>query len=574
MKMSGAQMICESLVKEGVEVIFGILGGAILPLYDVLPQYPQLRHILVRHEQGAAHAADGYARATGKVGVCFATSGPGATNLVTGIANAHLDSSPMVAVTGQVARPFIGKDAFQEVDITGITLPITKHNYLVMDAASIPGIMKEAFYLAGTGRPGPVLIDVPRDVQQEQAEFNYPNKVDLPQYKPTLQGHPAQIKKAAKLINEAQRPLIIAGRGIIISGAYAELKGLVEKAQIPVVTTLLGTSCFPESHALSYGMIGMHGMAYANLAVDAADLIIAFGMRFDDRATAKVSGFAPHAHIIHIDIDPAEIGKNVHVDVPIVGDVKLVLKELNKLVDKTKHIDWVRKLDEWRKDHPSLIIRGGQSLLPQYVVRQIYEATNGEAIIVTGVGQHQMWAAQHYWYDKPNTFISSGGLGTMGFGLPASIGTKVGCPDSTVWCIDGDGSLQMTIQELATIAQEKVAVKIAVLRNTYLGMVRQWQELFYGKRYVATPLSSPDFVKIAEAYGLPGLRVKRREEVAPAIQKAMAEPGPFLIDFIVEPEENVYPMVPPGAALAEVLEEPRKEAKAIKDSAKLPVSNI
>ena len=574
MKMTGAQMICESLVKEGVEVIFGILGGAILPLYDVLPQYPQLRHILVRHEQGAAHAADGYARATGKVGVCFATSGPGATNLVTGIANAHLDSSPMVAITGQVARPFIGKDAFQEVDITGITLPITKHNYLVMDAAEIPGIMKEAFYLAGTGRPGPVLIDLPRDVQQEPAEFNYPNRTNLPQYKPILQGHPAQIKKAAKLIGESQRPLIIAGRGIIISGAYAELKGLVEKAQIPVVTTLLGTSCFPESHALSYGMLGMHGMAYANMAVDAADLIIAIGMRFDDRATAKVSGFAPHAHIIHIDIDPAEIGKNVRVDIPIVGDAKAVLGELSKLVDKTKHIDWIRKLDEWRKEHPSLIIRDGESLLPQYVVHQIYEATNGEAIIVTGVGQHQMWAAQHYWYDKPNTFISSGGLGTMGFGLPAAIGAKVGCPDSTVWCIDGDGSLQMTIQELATIAQEKVGVKIAVLHNTYLGMVRQWQELFYNKRYVATPLSSPDFVKIAEAYGLPALRVERREEVAPAIQKAMAEPGAFLIDFIVEPEENVYPMVPPGAALAEVLEEPRKGAKAVKDSAKLPVSNI
>ncbi|MBA7612059.1 Acetolactate synthase large subunit IlvB1 [subsurface metagenome] len=574
MKMTGAQMICESLVKEGVEVIFGILGGAILPLYDALPQYPQLRHILVRHEQGAAHAADGYARATGKVGVCFATSGPGATNLVTGIANAHLDSSPMVAITGQVARPFIGKDAFQEVDITGITLPITKHNYLVMDAASIPGIMKEAFYLAGTGRPGPVLIDLPRDVQQEQAEFNYPNRTNLPQYKPILQGHPAQIKKAAKLIGESQRPLIIAGRGIIISGAFAELKGLVEKAQIPVVTTLLGTSCFPESHALSYGMLGMHGMAYANMAVDAADLIIAIGMRFDDRATAKVSGFAPHAHIIHIDIDPAEIGKNVRVDIPIVGDAKAVIGELSKLVDKTKHIDWIRKLDEWRKEHPSLIIRDGESLLPQYVVRQIYEATNGEAIIVTGVGQHQMWAAQHYWYDKPNTFISSGGLGTMGFGLPAAIGAKVGCPDSTVWCIDGDGSLQMTIQELATIAQEKVGVKIAVLRNTYLGMVRQWQELFYNKRYVATPLSSPDFVKIAEAYGLPALRVERREEVAPAIQKAMAEPGAFLIDFIVEPEENVYPMVPPGAALAEVLEEPRKGAKAVRDSAKLPVSNI
>jgi len=574
MKMSGAQIICESLVKEGVEVIFGILGGAILPLYDVLPQYPQLRHILVRHEQGAAHAADGYARATGKVGVCFATSGPGATNLVTGIANAHLDSSPVVAITGQVARPFIGKDAFQEVDITGITLPITKHNYLAMDAASLPGIMKEAFYLAGTGRPGPVLIDVPRDVQQEQAEFNYPKKVDLPQYKPTLQGHPAQIKKAAKLIGESHRPLIIAGRGIIISKAYAELKELVEKGQIPIVTTLLGTSCFPESHALSYGMLGMHGMAYANMAVDAADLIIAIGMRFDDRATADVHAFAPHAHIIHIDIDPAEIGKNVRVDVPIVGDVKLVLGELNKLVDKTKRIDWIKKLDEWRKEHPSLIIRDCESILPQYVVRQIYEATKGYAIIVTGVGQHQMWACQHYWYDKPNTFISSGGLGTMGFGLPASIGAKVGCPDSTVWCIDGDGSLQMTIQELATIAQENVGVKIAILHNTYLGMVRQWQEMFYGKRYVATPLSSPDFVKIADAYGLPALRVKRREEVAPAIAKAMAEPGAFLIDFIVEPEENVYPMVPPGAALAEVLEEPRKEAKAVMDSAKLPVSNI
>ena len=567
-------MVCESLVREGVEVIFGILGGAVLPLYDALPQYPQLRHILVRHEQGAAHAADGYARATGKVGVCFATSGPGATNLVTGIANAHLDSAPMIAITGQVARPFIGKDAFQEVDITGITLPITKHNYLVMDAASIPAIMKEAFYLAGTGRPGPVLIDLPRDVQQEQAEFNYPDKVNLPQYKPTLQGHPAQIKKAARLIGESQRPLIIAGRGITISRAFAELKELVEKAQIPVVTTLLGTSCFPESHALSYGMLGMHGMAYANMAVDAADLIIAIGMRFDDRATARVSAFAPHAQIIHIDIDPAEIGKNVRVDVPIVGDVKAVLGELNKLVDKAKHIDWVNKLDVWRKEHPSLLIREGKSLLPQYVVRQIYEETKGDAIIVTGVGQHQMWAAQHYWYDKPNTFISSGGLGTMGFGLPAAMGAKIGCPDSTVWCIDGDGSLQMTIQELATIAQEKVGVKIAVIHNTYLGMVRQWQELFYDKRYVATPLSSPDFVKIAEAYGIPALRVDCREDVAPAIRKAMAEPGPFLIDFIVEPEENVYPMVPPGAALAEVIEEPRKEAKAIKDSAKLPVSNI
>ena len=576
MRLTGAQMVGESLVREGVEVIFGILGGSVLPLYDVLPQYPQLRHILVRHEQGAAHAADGYARATGKVGVCFATSGPGATNLVTGIANAYLDSVPMVAITGQVARAFIGKDAFQEVDITGITLPITKHNYLVMDAASLPEVIKEAFHLARTGRPGPVLIDLPRDVQIEQAEFNYPSKPNLPSYKPILKGHPAQIKKAAKLINEAHKPVIIAGRGVTISGAYAELKELVEKAQVPLITTLLGISCFPESHVLSYGMLGMHGMAYANMAVDAADLIIAIGMRFDDRATADVNAFAPHAHVIHIDIDPAEIGKNVRVDVPIVGDVKTVLKELNKQVASAKRLAWVRQLDDWRREHPSTTIRDSQSLLPQYVVRSLYEVTNGEAIIVTGVGQHQMWAAQHYWYDKPNTFISSGGLGTMGFGLPAAIGAKVGCPDSTVWCIDGDGSFQMTIQELATVVQEKVAVKIAIIHNTYLGMVRQWQEFFYEKRYVATPLSNPDFVKIAEAYGFPGLRVKRKEEVVPAIQKAMAEPGPFLIDFIVEPEENVYPMVPPGASLAEVLEEPKKKTKpkAVKDSATLPVSNI
>ena len=572
MKMTGAQILCESMVREGVEVIFGILGGAILPLYDTLPQYPQLRHILVRHEQGAAHAADGYARATGKVGVCMATSGPGATNLVTGIANAHLDSSPMVAITGQVARPFIGKDAFQEVDITGITLPITKHNYLVLEASSIARTVKEAFHLARSGRPGPVLIDIPRDVFIEEAEFHYPSKVDLPSYKPTLKGHPAQIKKAAKLINEARQPTIIAGRGVIISGAYAELKQLAETAQIPVITTLLGIGCFPESHILSFGMLGMHGMAYANMAVTAADVIIAIGMRFDDRATAKVSGFAPNAHIIHIDIDPAEIGKNVRVDVPIVGDVKIVLEELNKVITPVEHIDWIGQLDDWRKEHPSTAIRDSEGLLPQFVIRKIYEVTKGEATIVTGVGQNQMWAAQHYWYDKPNSLISSGGLGTMGFGLPAAMGVKVGCPDSTVWLIDGDGSFQMTIQELATIVQDNIAVKIAIIHNSYLGMVRQWQELFYGKRYVATPLSGPDYVKIAEAYGIPGLRVKHKEEVVPAIEQAMAEQGPFLIDFVVEPEENIYPMVPPGAALSEVIEEP--EAKVLSDSAKLPTSNI
>jgi len=562
MKMTGAQILCESLVREGVEVMFGILGGAILPFYDTLPQYPQLRHILVRHEQGAAHAADGYARATGKVGVCIATSGPGATNLVTGIANAYLDSVPVVAITGQVARPFIGKDAFQEIDITGITLPITKHNYVVLDAGSLARIVKEAFYLARSGRPGPVLIDLPKDVQVEQAEFHYPSKVDLPGYKPTLEGHSAQIKKAAKLINEAERPLIIAGRGVVISGAYAELKQLAETAQIPVVTTLLGISCFPESHILSLGMMGMHGMAYANMAVDAADVIVTIGMRFDDRATARVSGFAPHARIIHLDIDPAEIGKNVRVDVPIVGDAKTVLSALNKLVISTEHIDWVRQLDDWRKEHPSIAIRDTEGLLPQYVIRQIYEITKGEAIIVTGVGQNQMWAAQHYCYNKPNSLISSGGLGTMGFELPAAMGAKVGCPDEIVWCIAGDGGFQMTIQELATIVQEKVAVKIAIINNGYLGMVRQWQELFYERRYVATPLSGPDFAKIAEAYGLPGLRVTRKEEVVPAIEQAMEYQGPFLIDFMVEPEENVYPMVPPGASLAEVLEEPKREVTA------------
>lgn len=562
MKMAGAQILCESLVKEGVEVIFGLPGGSVIPLYDTLPQYPQLRHILVRHEQGAAHAADGYARATGKVGVCFATSGPGATNLVTGIANACLDSIPLVAVTGQVATPFIGRDAFQEVDISGITLPITKHNYLVLEVGSLARVIKEAFHLARTGRPGPVLIDIPRDVFIDQTEFRYPGEVSLPGYKPTLEGHPAQVKKAAKLVNEAQRPLIVAGRGVLASGAYTELKRLAEVAQIPVVTTLLGIGCFPESHILSYGWLGMHGMAYANMAVGAADAIIAIGMRFDDRATAKVSAFAPHASVVHIDIDPAEIGKNVHADVPIVGDVKVVLRALNELVTSAEHADWIHQIDDWRKEHPALVIRDSDRLLPQYVIRQIYEVTRGEAIIATGVGQNQMWAAQHYWYDRPNSLISSGGLGTMGFELPAAMGAKIGCPDSTVWCIAGDGGFQMTIQELATIVQEQAAVKIAIINNGYLGMVRQWQELFYKRHYVATPLSSPDFVKVAEAYGLPALRVKQKEEVVPAIERAMKENGPFLIDFVVEPEENVYPMVPPGAALAEVMEEPVKEVAA------------
>jgi acetolactate synthase-1/2/3 large subunit len=559
MKMTGGQILLDGLVKEGVDTVFGILGGAILPLYDTLPQFPQIHHVLVRHEQCAAHAAEGYARAAGKVGVCFATSGPGATNLVTGIANAYLDSSPIVAITGQVARRFIGKDAFQEVDITGITLPITKHNYLVRDVSSLAKTVKEAFYIARTGRPGPVLIDIPKDVFTEEIEFRAPGKVEISSYKLTLKGHPAQIQKAAALINSARKPLIIAGRGVIVSGAFAELKELAEKGQIPVVTTLLGLGCFPESHVLSYRWLGMHGMAYANLAVNNADVIVAIGMRFDDRATAEVNTFAPNARIIHIDIDPAEIGKNVSVDVPIVGDVKAVLAPLNKLIQPAEHGEWLQQLDKWRREHPSTDIRDAASILPQYVIHQIYEATKGEAIVVTGVGQHQMWAAQHYLYNTPNSLISSGGLGTMGFGLPASVGVKMGRPDAQVWCIDGDGSFQMTLHELGTIVQEKLAIKIAILNNGFLGLPRQWQELLYENRLIASPLYGPDFVKIADAYGISGAKVRRKEEVIPAIEKAMAHDGPFLIDFGIEPEENVYPFVPPGASLEEFLEIPKKE---------------
>ena len=559
MKKTGAQIICESLIAEGVDVMFGFPGGVLLPFYDTLPQYPQIRHILVRHEQGAAHAADGYARATGRVGVCMATSGPGATNLVTGIANAYLDSVPMVALTGQVARPFIGKDSFQEIDISGITLPITKHSYVAMDTGSLAKIFKEAFYIARTGRPGPVLIDIPKDVMTDMAEFSYPDRVSLPGYKIPTSGHPTQLKNAAKMINEAKRPLIIAGRGVIISGASEDLKQLAEKSQIPVITTLLGIGCFPGNHVLNYGMAGMHGTGYANKALEETDLLIAIGMRFDDRVTGKISGFAPNAKIIHIDLDPAEIGKNVSVDIPIVGDVKAVLQAMHKIIESNRRIDWLRQLDEFRKQHPLMDIREGAGLQPQYIIRRLYEATSGDAIVVTGVGQHQMWTAQHYVFHEPDSFISSGGLGTMGFGLPAAMGAKVGRPDKVVWLVDGDGSFQMTIQELATLVQDNIAVKISIMNNGYLGMVRQWQELFYAKNYIATPLSCPDFVKVAEAYCIAGLKVTRREEVGPAIEQAMAHDGPFLLNFMVEPEENVYPMVPPGASNIEFIEQPKKE---------------
>ena len=560
MMKTGAEILCECLIKEGVEVIFGFPGGVLLPLYDTIPRYPQLRHILVRHEQGAAHAADAYARVTGKLGVCLATSGPGATNLVTGIANAYLDSVPVLAITGQVPTHFIGKDAFQEIDITGITVPITKYNQLVLDIGDLAKAVREAAYVAQVGRPGPVLLDIPRDVFQSRMEFSYPEKVDLPGFKPKLFGHPAQVKKASDLINSAERPVIIAGHGINISRAFPELKELAENAQIPVVTTFLGIGCFPESHVLSYGWLGMHGMGYANKAVHNADLLIAVGMRFDDRATGGVSTFAPHARVVHIDIDAAEIGKNIAVDIPIVGDLKNVLQVLNKQIERRDHIGWLTQLDEWRSQHPAMEIRYHEDILPQYIIRQIHEATKGDTIIVTGVGQAQMWAAQYFYYDKPNSFVSSGGLGTMGFELPGAVGAKVGCPHETVWCIAGDGGFQMTVQELATMVQEDLDINIAVFNNGWLGMVRQWQELIYNKRYFGTQLYNPDFVKIAEAYGMKGLKVSKKIDVRPSIHKAMEHKGPFLIEFIVEPEENVYPFVPPGKTIVEFLEMPNPAA--------------
>ncbi len=561
MKLNGAQILCEGLVKEGVEIIFGFPGGRVIQFFDTFEQYPQLRFVLVRHEQAAAHAADAYARVTGRVGCCVATSGPGATNLVTGIATAHLDSAPLVAITGQVDRPSLGRDAFQEIDITGITLPITKHNYLVMKADEMAETVKEAFHIAGTGRPGPVLIDVPSDVWVEESEFKYPEKVELPGYRDVIEVYPEQVKKAAKAIASAKCPIIVAGNGVIISGANAELKEFAEKAQIPVINTLLGLGSFPQNHVLYYGMVGMHGMAYANYALNESDLIIAIGMRFDDRVTSKLSTFAPHANVVHIDIDAAEIGKNVKATVPVVGDIKQVLTELNKGIAKQSHADWLNQIDQYRAEHPSHEIRDCANILPQNVVGTIAEVSGGDAIIVTGVGQHQMWAAQNSIINKPRSFVSSGGLGTMGYSLPAAIGAQMGRPGETVWSIDGDGSFQMTLQELATIQQERLPIKIAILNNGYLGMVRQWQEFFWGKRYVATPLTGPDFVKIAEAYGVPGEVVTDRDGVKAAIEKATSHDGPYLLDFRIEPEENVYPMVKPGAGICELLEQPKSEVK-------------
>ncbi len=563
MKMTGAQALIASLEKEGVELVFGYPGGVMLPVYDALFDSKKIHHVLTRHEQGAAHAADGFARATGKVGVCMATSGPGATNLVTGIATANMDSVPLVAITGQVGTHVIGTDAFQEADTTGITLPVVKHNYLVKDPREIPHVIQEAFLIASTGRPGAVVIDMPVDMSRSEIEFKYPEKkTSLPGYKPTTAGHARQIKEAARLIMAAKRPVIYAGGGVVTSGASKELAELARMLEFPVTTTLLGKGAFPETDKLSLGMLGMHGTSYANFVMMKTDLIIAVGARFDDRITGRLDTFAPHAKVVHIDIDPAEIGKNVAVTVPIVGDARTVLRELLALlkprVEESGKPDgkaWHRQIREWKKEYPLTVPEGG--LRPQYVVNEIYRLTKGKAVVVTDVGQHQMWSAQFYKASRPRQFISSGGLGTMGFGLPASIGAKMGVPKERVVNIAGDGSVQMNSQELATAVLNEVAVTIALINNGYLGMVRQWQELFYDKRYSHTHLrrgESPDFVKLAEAYGARGMRVAEPEGVEPALKEAFkVNDGPVLIDFIVEQEENVFPMVAPGASLDDMI---------------------
>ncbi len=552
MILNGAQILIECLQREGVEVMFGYPGGVVLPIFDVLYD-SKLKFILTRHEQGAAHAADGYARATGKVGVCLSTSGPGATNLVTGIANAYMDSIPMVAITGQVKTFLIGNDAFQESDVTGITRPITKHNYLVKDVKDLARTIREAFYIASTGRPGPVVIDLPVDVQTSKIEFVWPEEVVLRSYQPTYEGHPGQIKKAAKMIERAKKPILYVGGGVISSGASEGLRTLAEKNQLPVTTTFMGIGAFPGGHPLCLGMLGMHGTAYANHAIMDSDLIVAIGARFDDRVTGRVDAFAPHAKIIHIDIDPTSISKNIRVDVPIVGDAKEVLRDLITYIKKSPDTKtWLDQISKWRKEFP-LSYKHDDKLRPQFVIEKIQELTGGDAIIATEVGQNQMWSCLFYKHAHPRTWISSGGLGTMGFGLPAAIGAQIGRPEKVVFDIAGDGSIQMNIQELATAVNNKLPVKIAILNNGYLGMVRQWQELFYKKRYSSTPLTKPDFVKLAEAYGAKGLRVTRKEDVVPAIKEALATDNVVMIDFVVESEENVFPMVPAGEALNRML---------------------
>jgi acetolactate synthase-1/2/3 large subunit len=559
--MKASRTILEALKREGVDTIFGFPGGVLLPIYDALYDF-DINHVLVRHEQGAGHAADGYARASGKVGVCMATSGPGATNLVTAIANAYMDSVPIVAITGQVSRALIGLDSFQEADVTGITLPIVKHSYLVKDAGDLPRIIREAFYIAGTGRPGPVLIDIPVDVSREEMEFD-PAAVpamQLPGYKPTVKGHPKQIREAARVIAAAERPVIYAGGGVISADASEELRELAFHGHIPVTTTLTGKGCFPEDDALAMGMLGMHGTPYANYSISRSDLIVAVGVRFDDRVTGKLEAFAPEARFVHIDVDPAEISKNVKVDVPIVGDAKWVLtallEELRKLeLSPDRHLPWMEQVEAWKRDHP-LKVREPEDgqIMPEAAIQKIWELTRGEAVVCTEVGQHQMWAAQHYLARHPRHFISSGGLGTMGFGFPAAIGAQVACPDSLVIDIAGDGSFQMTLQELATAVQHGLPVKVCIINNQYLGMVRQWQELFWQGRYSHTCMEcQPDFVKLAEAYGALGIRATAAEELEEVLNIGLAAEGPAVIDIRVKQEANVYPMIPAGGTVGDMI---------------------
>ena len=562
MRRKGSQIIWETLVREGVEVVFGYPGGAILPAYDAMLDYP-IRHVLVRHEQGAAHMADGYARATGKVGVAMATSGPGATNLVTGIATAMMDSSPMVCITGQVPSAAIGSDAFQETDVTGVTLPITKHNYLVTDPADLEEALREAFYIARSGRPGPVLVDITKDAQQTEIEWSPSlEPVRMPGYRPDLSAPPTEFERAARIIDEAERPVILAGHGIMMSGAERELRTFVEKSNVPVGMTLLGLGGFPIDHPLNQGMMGMHGESWVNQAIQEADLLIALGMRFDDRVTGNIKTYAQNARKIHIDIDPSEINKNVRADVGIVGDLRTTLDRLTPMVQRQPRADWLSRLSDLRgeasvRDIQRLPDNG--HLYAAHVINDLSYYTEGKAVIVTDVGQHQMWAAQYYAHNLPMHHITSGGLGTMGFALPAGIGAKFGQPNKQVWVVAGDGGFQMTAAELSTCAQEGLDVNVAIINNNFLGMVRQWQEFFYDKRYAATPMKNPDFVKLAEAHGLKGMVCETRGDVEKAIREAEATEGTVVVDFRVEQEDTVYPMVPTGNDLQNMIRRPQSE---------------